>query len=128
MERNEVEGKRKEWVARLNDAIERQVARAKALGVNPFESNSIWFDDEFRQALDDEERANVALEVLDRMVIRPLGKLGPKYSIGDHFYCSVAAPGCGHVIYEITSIENSGEAYGFIIEDTCRILESWEVM
>lgn len=48
------------------------------------------------------------------------------YEVGDLWQHGVAAPGCGMISYRITEINETG-VYGYIVTDTSRTLEAWEV-
>lgn len=48
-----------------------------------------------------------------------LGKsIAECFKVGDSVYASAAAPGSGHIIYQITRIDEQGRAWGIVIEDT----------
>ncbi len=50
-----------------------------------------------------------------------------KLTVGDNLLVQNGAPGIGHILYKITQIDEKF-VYGFILEDTTRILDPSEVI
>jgi hypothetical protein len=53
--------------------------------------------------------------------------LGEICQVGQQIRVDAAAPGYGHTIYRITEIDDQGNAWGVVVEDTIKELQPWQV-
>jgi len=54
-------------------------------------------------------------------------QLGHEFKVGDRYFTQYAAPGTGHCTYDITRIDDDGNFWGVVIEDTLRMLTERDV-